>query len=264
MLDPLFSVDDQVVLVSGASRGIGRAIAEGFVQRGARVIITGRESATLEQTARDLTRAGGTARGIVCDVADKNAIDQLVQTALREFGHIDTLINVAGVNRRMLAERLTEDDYDYILDINLKGPFLLSLAVGKGMLARGQGNQINVTSLNNDRPLKGVMPYAVSKAGLGQMTRSLAMEWGPRGIRVNAIAPGFVLTDLTKKLWSQPQMQAWGQTNTPLKRIGQPEDMVGAAIFLASQASAWMTGQTLYVDGGFSAGLVWPIDFENQ
>jgi gluconate 5-dehydrogenase len=259
MSHTLFSVQDQVVLVSGASRGIGRAIAEGFAQRGAKVIITGRDAATLEKTASELG-----ATPIVCDVADKDAIDRLVAAALSQFGHIDTLINVAGVNRRMLAEKLSEDDYDFILNINLKGPFLLSMAVGKAMLARGKGNQINVTSLNNDRPLKGVMPYAVSKAGLEQMTRALAMEWGPRGIRVNAIAPGFVLTDLTKKLWSQPKMQAWGETNTPLVRLGQPEDMIGAAVFLASEASAWMTGQTLYVDGGFSAGLVWPIDFESQ
>lgn len=259
MPDAFFSVKDQVVLVSGASRGIGRAVAEGFAQRGAKVIITGREAATLEKTASEIS-----ATSIVCDVAKKDAIDRLVKATLDGFGHIDTLINVAGVNRRMLAEKLSEDDYDFILDINLKGPALLSLAVGKAMLARGKGNQINVTSLNNDRPLKGVMPYAVSKAGLEQMTRALAMEWGPRGIRVNAIAPGFVLTDLTKKLWSQPKMQEWGKTNTPLVRLGQPEDMIGAAIFLASEASAWMTGQTLYVDGGFSAGLVWPIDLGSQ
>jgi gluconate 5-dehydrogenase len=259
MQDSLFSVQDQVVLVSGSSRGIGRAIAEGFAQRGAKVIVTGRESATLEKTARDIG-----AHPIVCDVAKKSAIDRLVATALEKFGQIDTLINVAGVNRRMLAEKLSEDDYDFILDINLKGPFLLSQAVGKAMLARGRGNQINITSLNCDRPLRGVMPYAVSKAGLGHMTRSLAMEWGPRGIRVNAIAPGFVLTDLTKKLWSQPHMKTWGEANTPLIRLGQPEDMIGAAIFLASEASAWMTGQTLFVDGGFSAGLVWPIDFDKQ
>src|ERR1019366_5705670 len=221
MHDSLFSVQDQVVLVSGASRGIGRAIAEGCAQRGAKVIITGREAATLAKTAHDIG-----AHPIVCDVAKKDAIDRLVQTALAKFDHIDTLINVAGVNRRMLAEKLSEDDYDYILDINLKGPFLLSQAVGKAMLARGQGKQINITSLNNDRPLKGVMPYAVSKAGLQHMTRALAMEWGPRGIRVNAIAPGFVLTDLTKKLWSQPKMQAWGEANTPLKRLGQPDDMI--------------------------------------
>ena len=259
MSDTLFSVKDQVVLVSGGSRGIGKAIAQGFAERGARVIITGRDSATLEATARELN-----ATPIVCDVANKDAIDNLASTALKQFGHIDTLINVAGVNRRMLAEKLTEADYDFILDINLKGPFLLSIAIGKAMLARGRGNQINIVSLNNDRPLKGVMPYAFSKAALGHMTRSLAMEWGPRGIRVNAIAPGFVLTDLTRKLWSQPKMQAWGETNTPLKRLGQPEDMIGAAVFLASDASSWMTGQVLYVDGGFGAGLVWPIDFENQ
>ena len=172
MHDSLFSVKDQVVLVSGASRGIGRAIAEGFAKRGARVIITGRETATLEKAAGEIG-----ATPIVCDVASGKAIDRLVKAALDQFGQIDTLINVAGVNRRMLAEKLSEDDYDFILNINLKGPFLLSLAVGKAMLARGEGNQINIVSLNNDRPLKGVMPYAMSKSALSQMTRSLAMEW---------------------------------------------------------------------------------------
>jgi gluconate 5-dehydrogenase len=261
MNDPLFSVADQVALISGASRGIGRALAEGFAERGACVIITGRELATLEETAHAI---GHGCRAFVCDIADSKAIARLVDKVKAEFGAIDTLINVAGVNRRMLAEKLSEADYDYIIDINLKGPALLSLAVGRLMLDRGQGNQINITSLNCDRPLKGVMPYAVSKAGLEQMTRALAMEWGPRGVRVNAIAPGFVVTDLTKKLWSQPTMQKWGEFNTPLNRLGVPSDMIGAAIFLASPASSWMTGQTLYVDGGFSSGLIWPIDFENQ
>jgi gluconate 5-dehydrogenase len=257
----LFTVAGQVVLVSGASRGIGRAIAAGFAERGARVIITGREATTLGQTAREL---GHEVRPAVCDVADATAIERLVRTVLDEFGHIDTLLNVAGVNRRKLFENVTEADYDFILDINLKGPFLLSQAVGKAMLARGKGNQINVVSLNNDRPIKGVLPYAMSKAALGHMTRGLALEWGPRGIRVNAIAPGFILTDLTQKLWSQPTMQEWGHTNTPLRRLGQPEDMVGTALFLASEASAFMTGQVLFVDGGFGSGLNWPIDFEKQ
>src|SRR5262245_27491518 len=180
MSDELFSVAGQVVLVSGGSRGIGRAIAEGFARRGAAVVVTGREQATLEQTARDICPPGGTVRPLVCDVADAAAIDRLVKGVLAEFGRVDTLINVAGVNRRMPAERLTEADYDYILGVNLKGPFLLSLAVGRHMLERRRGSQINVTSLNNDRPLRGVLPYAVSKAGLGQMTRSLAMEWGDR------------------------------------------------------------------------------------
>src|SRR5439155_10108781 len=115
-----------------------------------------------------------------------------------------TLINVAGMNRRMPAEKLTEADFDFVMDINFKGPFLLSQAVGRSMLARGKGQQINVVSLNNFAPLAWVLPYAASKAALGQMTRSLALEWGARGVRVNAIAPGFILTDLTRNLWSNP------------------------------------------------------------
>jgi gluconate 5-dehydrogenase len=264
MQDELFSVAGQVVLISGGSRGIGRGLVEGFAQRGATVVVTGRERDTLEATARATCPPGGTVRPIVCDVADPAAIERLVKAVLGEFGRVDTLINVAGVNRRMPAERLTEADYDFVMDINLKGPFLLSLAVGKAMLERGKGNQVNIASLNNDRPLKGVLPYAVSKAGMSQMTRSFALEWGERGVRVNAIAPGFILTDLTKKLWSQPAMQAWGLGNTPLRRLGQVGDLVGAAVFLASEASAFMTGQTLFVDGGFSCGLFWPIDFEKQ
>jgi NAD(P)-dependent dehydrogenase (short-subunit alcohol dehydrogenase family) len=262
MTDTLFSVAGQVVLVSGASRGIGRGLAEGFAQRGATVVITGREKASLEQTAKDICPKGGMVRAAVCDVTDAKAIDKLVATVHSDFGRIDTLLNVAGVNRRMKAEKLTEADYDYIVDINLKGPFLLSLAVGKKQLERKKGNQINITSLNNDRPLRGVMPYAVSKSGLEQMTRALAMEWGPSGIRVNAIAPGFILTDLTTKLWSLPVMQEWGMANTPLRRMGKPEDLVGAALFLASDASAFMTGQTMYVDGGCSCGNAWPIPLE--
>lgn len=264
MTDELFSVADQVVLVSGASRGIGRALAEGFVQRGAKVIITGRDETTLKQATREMDPVGKTVRPMVCDVANARDIERLVQEVVDEFGQVDTLINVAGVNRRMPADKLTIADYDFIVDVNLKGPFILSLAIGRTMLQRGQGSQINITSLNNDRPLKGVLAYAVSKAGLEQMTRCLALEWGPKGVRVNAIAPGFILTDLTKKLWSQPAMKQWGLDNTPLLRMGQPADLLGAAIFLASAASAWVTGQTLYVDGGFSCGLAWPIDFDNQ
>jgi len=262
MDDPLFSVAGQIVLLSGASRGIGRGLAEGFAQRGATVVITGREKATLERTAKEICPSGGTVRPIVCDVSDPKAIDKLAATVIADFGRIDTLVNVAGVNRRMKAEKLTEADYDFIVDINLKGPFLLSLAVGRKQLERKKGNQINIVSLNNDRPLRGVMPYAVSKAGLSQMTRALALEWGPSGIRVNAIAPGFILTDLTNKLWAQPVMKDWAMANTPLQRLGRPADLVGAALFLASEASAFMTGQTVYVDGGCSCGNAWPIPLE--
>lgn len=259
MSDPLFSVADQVVLVSGGSRGIGRAIARGFAERKAAVVITGRDATTLEQTAADLQRGGGDVEAMVCDVSEPAAIGPLVERVLERRRRIDTLVNVAGVNRRKPALEVTDEDYDFILDINLKGAFLLSREVGRRMVAQGGGSQINIASLNTDRPLKNVLPYAMSKAGLGHMTRGLALEWGPHGVRVNALAPGFILTDLTQKLWSDDSMQAWGRSNTPQGRLGQPEDMVGTAVFLASPAAAFLTGQILYVDGGFTAGWNWPI-----
>lgn len=263
MSDPLFSVQNQVVIVSGASRGIGYAIAEGFVQRDARVIITGRNEDTL-QPAVDTLAQFGTVRPFVCDVAKAEDIDNLVRFTLNEFGRIDSLVNVAGVNRRKPTLDITEDDYDFVMDINLKGAFLLSQAVARPMLEQGSGSQINIASLNTDRPLRNVAPYAMSKAAMGQMTKALALEWSEFGVRINAIAPGFILTDLTKKLWSDPTMQAWGQTNTPQRRLGTPADMVGTALFLASPAAAFMTGQILYVDGGFTAGWNWPIPAKNQ
>lgn len=262
MPDELFSVTGQVTLVSGGSRGIGKAIAAGFARRGAKVILTGRQPETVEAASAELSTADAPVQGLVCDVCDADAIRRTVRSVIDDYDQIDTLINVAGVNRRMPAEDVTEEDYDFILDTNLKGAFVFSQEAGRHMISRGQGNQINVVSLNNYAPLKHVAPYAMSKAGLGHMTRTLALEWGPKGVRVNAIAPGFILTDLTRKLWARPDMQAWALPNTPLGRLGEPEDMLGAALFLASSASAFMTGQILFVDGGFSAGLRWPIDAE--
>jgi gluconate 5-dehydrogenase len=260
MSDELFSVREQIVLVSGGTRGIGRAIAAGFIQRGARVVLTGRTTAAAEASAQQLaTDAEFTPVGLACDVTRAGDIERLVSGVLDRFGHVDTLVNVAGVNRRKPALEVSEVDYDFILDTNLKGAFLLSRELGRAMTARGRGSQINIASLNTDRPLKNVLPYAMSKAAMAHMTRGLAVEWGPAGVRVNAIAPGFILTDLTRKLWSDPTMEAWGKANTPQQRLGTPEDMVGASIFLASPAAAFITGQILYVDGGFTAGWSWPI-----
>lgn len=265
MSDELFSVAGQIVLVSGGSRGIGKALADGFARRGARVILTGRSESNVATAVAELsTGADRAVSGKVCDVADPKAIARLVEEVLNDFGAIDTLVNVAGVNRRMPAEANTADDYDFVMNTNVKGAFLLSLAVAKPMLERRRGSQINIASLNNFRPVKGVVPYAMSKAAMGHMTRALALEWGDRGVRVNALAPGFILTDLTAKLWSNPHMQEWVHANTPLRRLGQPQDMIGTAIFLASEASAFLTGQVLFVDGGFSCGIAWPIDFAKQ
>ena len=261
MSDSLFSVTGQIVLVSGGTRGIGRALAEGFCERGAFVVVTGREPAVAETAAAEIAeKTNGACHGLGCDVAQKSQIDQLVAAVVAKYGRIDTLVNVAGVNRRKPAADVTEEDWDFVIDTNLRGAFFMSQAVGKQMVAQGGGSQIQICSLNNYGPLPWVLPYAASKASVGHMTRVLAMEWGPKGVRVNAIAPGYILTDLSKKLWSNPMMQEWNTANTPLRRLGNPEDMNGAAIFLASKASAFMTGQIVFVDGGFSAGIMWPID----
>lgn len=271
MRDPLHEVRESVVFVVGASRGIGRAIAEGFVTRGARVAVAGRQSETITETAAVLSglRAVGNAVlrpavPIVCDVSSSEDVSRAVAEVVEKCGEIDTLIQVAGVNRRKPTLELTEEEFDWVVDIDLKGAFLMAREVGRRMVARGRGNQIHVTSLNADRPLTNVVPYAMSKAGMAQMVRALALEWGRFGVRVNGLAPGFILTDLTEKLWSFEPMRSWGEANTPLGRLGRPEDLVGAALFLASPASAFMTGQSIVVDGGFSAGWSWPIPADNQ
>jgi len=258
--DPLFSVADQVVLVSGGSRGIGRALAAGFAQRNAQVIIAGREAATLEATAKEISVGTRPVSAQVCDVAQPEDIANLVADTLARHGRIDTLLNVAGVNRRMKVEQYAVEDYDFILDINLRGSFLLAQQVGRHMIGRRAGNIINIDSLNTYAPLKGVTPYAMSKAGISMMTRGMASEWGPHGVRVNAIAPGFFPTELARKVWAQPAMQAWGKVNTPLGRLGEVSELVGSAVFLASEAGRFVTGQVLRVDGGVSAGIAWPIE----
>lgn len=258
--DTLFSVADQTVFVVGASRGIGRAIAAGFASRSARVVIAGRDESTITATATELSvGARHEVEGVVCDTAERARVIEVVDDLVERHGGIDTLVQVAGVNRRKPTLEITAEDYETVVGINLDGAFTMAQAVGRHMVRRGSGNQIHVTSLNAIRPLLNVVPYAMSKAGLERMVQALALEWGPHGVRVNGIAPGFILTDLTEKLWSDPNMQSWGRTNTPQGRLGRPEDMVGAAIFLASQASAFMTGQSVVVDGGFTAGWSWPI-----
>lgn len=259
MEDQLFSVRGQVVLAVGASRGIGKALAAGFAERGASVIIAGREQATLEAAKKEIAR-DVPVETIVCDVANAEDVGRLVDAVVAKHGRIDTLLNVAGVNVRKRVENYTMEEYDRILDINLRGHFVVAQAAGRQMLARGRGSIINIDSLNTYAPLTGVTPYAMSKGGVSMMTRGMALEWGPRGVRVNAIAPGFFPTDLSKKLWSEPKMQAWGKTVTPLGRLGDVKELVGTAIFLASEASAFVTGQILRVDGGITAGINWPID----
>jgi gluconate 5-dehydrogenase len=260
MQDKLFSVAEQVVLVAGASRGIGRALAEGFAERDAQVVIAGREADTLAKTAKEISTGEHAVACEVCDVAKPEDVARLVKNVVDKFGHIDTLVSVAGVNKRMKAEDYSAEEYDWIVNINLRGAFMLAQAVGRHMIGRKSGAIINVDSLNTYAPLTGVTPYAISKAGVLMMTRSLANEWGKHGVRVNSIAPGFFPTALSAKMWAQEKMTNWAKANTPLGKLGDVRDLVGAAIYLASPASAFVTGQTLRVDGGVTAGISWPIE----
>ena len=260
MQDKLFSVEGQVVLVPGGSRGIGRALAQGFAERDAQVIIAGREAATIGQTAKEISKGRHGVVAEVCDVSRPEDVNRLVEGVIARFGRIDTLVSVAGVNKRMKAENYTMEEYDWIVDINLRGAFAVAQAAGRHMIARKGGAIINIDSLNTYAPLFGVTPYAISKAGVLMMTRALANEWGRHGVRVNSIAPGFFPTALSGKMWAQEKMSSWAKTNTPLGKLGDVGELVGAAIYLAAPASAFVTGQTIRVDGGFTAGINWPIE----
>ena len=255
----LFSVKDQIVVVSGASRGIGRAIAQAFVDAGSTVIITGRVAETVAQAARQMTRGDGRAVAKTCDVSDPKAIGPFVAEVIAAYGRIDTLVNCAGVNNRKKIEDYSEEEYDFITNINIKGAFVMSQAVGRHMIAAGSGSIINIDSINSHTPLKRVGPYAMSKAAMHQMTKIMAMEWGPHGVRVNGIGPGFTRTELASTLWDDDNMRRWRDDNIPMGRVAEPEDMAGAAVFLASPAAKYVTGQTIYIDGGTLAGLFWPI-----
>lgn len=259
MSSSLFDVSGTVVLVSGGSRGIGLSIAKGFSNHGAHVIISGRNEETLAKTCADNKTSDREMSYLVCDIEDESAIKDSVAQTVSDHGRIDTLVNCAGVNLRLPAEDFPIEEYDRIMRTNLRGAFLMSQIVGRQMIKQGSGNQINIDSLSTYAPLNNIVPYAMSKSGMSSMTRGLAHEWGKHGVRVNGVAPGFILTDLTNKLWSDEGMQNWNKTAAPLQRLGVPEDLVAAAIFLASPGASFMTGQTIRVDGGLSAGIAWPI-----
>jgi NAD(P)-dependent dehydrogenase (short-subunit alcohol dehydrogenase family) len=249
-MDELFSVKDKVVHVSGGSRGIGRAIAEGFHRAGARVIVSARNEQTL--------RATGLAYE-VCDVADGAQISRCAERIVGQYGRLDVLFNVAGINFRHAAETFPEDKLDEILGINLRGNFLMARTCGRIMLEQKQGKIVNIASLHTHESLSGVAAYGTSKGAIASLTRALAVEWAGRNVQVNAIAPGFIRTDLNAALWENAEIRNWAEARTPAARLGVPDDLVGTAIFLASRASDFMTGQVLYVDGGFTAGSTWPL-----
>jgi 2-deoxy-D-gluconate 3-dehydrogenase len=263
MASNLFDLSGRTVLIVGASRGIGRAIALGYAEAGASVALASRTEADLLQVAETIRAIGARADVFAADVSRVADAQALVRDVLERMGQIDILVNVAGINRRKPATEISEEDWDAVVDLNLKGLFFTSQAVGRYWIEsrrfapeynRGMGKIINIGSIAGMTGFRRRAPYTSSKSGVAGLTRTLALEWAADGICVNCLAPGYVETDLTKPLFDDPAFLEILRNRIPIGRRGYPADMVGPAIFLAGPASDYMTGQTLVVDGGFLAG----------
>jgi len=242
------NLDNQVAIVTGASRGIGRAIALELARQGATVIGTATSESGAAGISEALAEAGGKGRGAVLDVNDAAAADAFIDATVKEFGGLGVLVNNAGITKDQLAMRMKDDEFDAVIDTNLRAVFRLSRAVLRPMMKARGGRIINITSVVGSSGNPGQANYAAAKAGVAGMTRALAREIGSRGITVNCIAPGFIDTDMTKVL---PEEQRTALTaQIPLGRLGSPEDIAHAVAFLASPFAGYITGTTLHVNGG--------------
>jgi len=249
----LFDLTGRVALVTGASRGLGRSIAVGLAEAGADLVITSRTISDVEAVAQGLTSTGRKVLPIQMEVTRGDDVEAGVSRAIKHFGKIDILVNNAGINIRKPVLELSEDDWDQTLDTNLKGCFLVAKAVGRHMVARKRGSVINTASMMASVVHAERGAYASSKGGLVQLTRVLAVEWAAVGVRVNAICPGPFLTELNKAILDDPEKVKYFMDRLPMKRFGAPEELVGSVVFLASDASSYITGTTIYIDGGWTA-----------
>jgi gluconate 5-dehydrogenase len=255
MAIPLFDLSDHVALVTGAYRGLGFSIARGLAQAGATVVLNGRKPDELAQAARVLADAGLKADIAVFDITDRAAIGTAIAAVVARHGAIDILVNNAGIQRRGPLVDFPQKEWDEIIATNLTAPFVVSQAVLPGMIARKRGKIIHVASLMSELARPTVVPYTAAKGGVRQLTRGMAVELAPMGIQVNAIAPGYFATEMNRALIDNPEFNAWVCKRTPAGRWGKPDELAGLAVFLASGASDYMTGQMLVMDGGMSVAL---------
>ena len=260
ILERLFSLEGKVALVTGASGGIGRALAVGLAEAGAAVAVHGRKQEEIETTCKLVEAAGGKALPLVAELADLKVARQLVDKTTAEFDRLDVLINCAATNRRKPIVEVTEEDYDAIMAVNLKSVYFLTQAAYPHLREQGGGKVIHIGSINVYYGLDTVSVYGASKGGMHQLTKVMAVEWAPDNIQVNCIVPGFIYTPLSKPLGDDEQKSHWFRSRLPTRRPGQPEELVGLTLFLASHASDYITGQSFIIDGGFSAGGSWHRD----
>jgi NAD(P)-dependent dehydrogenase (short-subunit alcohol dehydrogenase family) len=248
----LFDLAGQVALVTGASRGLGRAMAGALARAGASLALCARGEVDLASAREELRAAGARAETFPMDVLDPRSVEAAVEAALGCFGRIDILLNDAGVNVRKPVLEISPEEWDRVIDTNLKGYFLVARAVVPQMIARGRGKVINVSSILGGVGLPSQLPYASSKGGVVQMTKVMALEWARQGVNVNAIAPTYFETPLTEPVRRDPERNRFIVERTPMGRWGKPEDLEGTVVYLASRASDFVTGQVLYVDGGWT------------
>jgi NAD(P)-dependent dehydrogenase (short-subunit alcohol dehydrogenase family) len=250
----LFDLTGQVAVVTGGGRGIGRAIAAALAAHGARVAVCGRTRETLEATAQAIGALGGQAVVLPLDVTSDSDVTQARDRLLTEMGGIDILVNNAGINPHYASlEKTTPEAWAQVLEVNLNGVFRCCRLLGKLMIARRRGSIINISSIAGHVGLKRQVPYCASKGGIEQLTKALALDWAEFNIRVNAIAYGFIETDLTAAVLAHPHLAPRLMSRIPLGRFGQLAEVAGAAVFLASTAASYVTGQSLIVDGGWTA-----------
>jgi NAD(P)-dependent dehydrogenase (short-subunit alcohol dehydrogenase family) len=249
-----FRLNGKVALITGGARGLGRTMAIALGEAGADIALAGRSREGCEATAREIADATGrTVRAFQADVTSLDDVTRLAADVTAACGGIDILVNNAAVNIRGTIATLSEQDWDSVIDTNLKGPFLCSKAIGPLMVARGWGRVINLASIMSVVALPGRAPYASSKAGVLGLTRVLALEWAGTGVTCNAICPGPFATDMNKQLLNDPVAYQQFISQIPLGRWGELDEMAGVAVFLASDASSFMTGSSLFVDGGWTA-----------
>jgi len=251
----LFDLGGKVALVTGSNRGLGFVLARGLARAGAKVVINGRRDEAVQQAVVRLEEEGLEASGSVFDVTDGETIKREVEAIEREVGPIAVLVNNAGIQRRAPIGEVSEAMWREVLDTNLTGVFLTSQKVVEGMVRRGEGKIINICSLASELGRPTIAPYVASKGGVRMLTRAMAVEWAPHNIQVNGIGPGFFATEMNTELVRDAEFDRWVRGRTPAGRWGEPGELVGAAVFLASKASSFVTGQILYVDGGILASF---------
>ncbi len=254
MVKDLFSVENKVVCISGSSRGLGKALAKGFAERGAKVLISSWDSEELANTKQEFDNQGLSTESVILDVQNQSECKRFVETALEMHGKLDVMICNAGTDIIKPAEQYEENEWDKILDINLRGYYFCAQFAAQQMLKVGSGSIIMTSSIAGNIGIPGLAPYAASKGGINQLVRTMGVEWAQRGVRVNAVAPGYIENIMANVEFDENDpYQKRVITFTPMGRRGAVDEFLGVYLFLASEASSYMTGEILYVDGGYHA-----------